>query len=331
MKLPLLVVMSLLYGGVACACELCAIYSASSARGESHSGFTFNISEQYVPQSTLQLEGEEIDGLGALNDAYLNTSWTHFVPGYNFSPRFGINLSVPYIYRDFRRVEVPTTGGLINERGHENGIGDIALIGRFAPIQKIEADYSILFNLMAGIKFPTGDTDRLDDEVDRAELDREIFGPDHNHSSLGGIHQHDLTLGSGSYDGIFGTALVARWKRVYFNQQLQYYMRTPARGYEYADMFMASGGPGAYLMINDYWSASLQGNVYYETAGSDILIGQRNIHTGFAAWYAGPQLNLTIGEHFSFNVAGEVPLTYYNRGLQTVVDYRIHGGLTWSF
>ena len=44
----------------------------------------------------------------------------------------------------------------------------MALILRFAPIQKIEANYSILFSIMAGIKFPTGDTERLDDEVARA-------------------------------------------------------------------------------------------------------------------------------------------------------------------
>ena len=49
------------------------------------------------------------------------------------------------------------------------------------------------------------------------------------------------------------------------------------------------------------------------------------------AWYAGPQINLTVGNHFSFNVAADLPLRVANRGLQTVIDYRIHGGLTWSF
>ena len=329
LELPLLIVV--LSFRTAYACELCAVYSASSARGESKNGITLNITEQYVSQDRLQLQGEELKGFAPFDSAYLHTSWTHFVPGYNFTPRFGINASIPYIYRDFRRVEIPTTGGLVDERGNEDGIGDVALIARFAAIQKTEMEYSILFNVMAGIKFPTGDTSRLDDEVDRAKIDRDLFGPDHNHSSFGGIRLHDLTLGSGSFDGIFGTAFTARWKRFYFNQQVQYYLRTAARDYEYADMFIASGGPGAYVLINDAWTMSLQGNVYYETSGSDILIGQRNIHTGMAAWYVGPQLSFTIGEHFSWNVAGEVPVSYFNRGLQTVVDYRVHGGLKWSF
>ena len=331
MKLSVLIVGLVLSFRAARSCELCAIYSASSARGESHSGFTFNVTEQYVSQQTLQFQGEELVGFPVLSDAYLNTSWSHIVPGYNFNPRVGINLSVPYIHRDFRRVEIPSGGGIVDERGTEDGIGDVALIARFAPIQKIEMDYAIVFNLLAGVKFPTGDSKWLDREVAQARIDEQIFGPGHSHSSVGGIHQHDLSLGSGSYDGIFGTALNARWKRFYFNQQVQYYMRTEARGYQFADMFIASGGPGAYVFINDAWTASLQGNVYYETIGSDVLIGQRNLQTGLTGWYVGPQINLTVGNHFSFNIAADLPLRIANRGLQTVVDYRIHGGLTWSF
>ncbi|HTD87428.1 MAG TPA: hypothetical protein VK850_12695 [Candidatus Binatia bacterium] len=330
MKRLLLLLMGVLLSRTGFGCELCAIYSASSARGESKSGFTFNLTEQYVSQNTLQQQGDELH-LPPLNSAYLHTSWTHFVPGYNFNPRLGVNVSIPYIYRDFRRVEFPSTGGVVDEKGNEQGLGDVSLIARFAPFVKVEMNYSILFNVMAGVKFPTGDTDRLDAEVARARQDELLFGPGHNHSAQGGIHLHDLTLGSGSYDGIFGTALTARWKKFYFNQQLQYYLRTEARGYRYADMFIASGGPGMYLITSPSWTASLQGNVYYETSGSDDLIGQKNIHTGMAAWYAGPQLNLTLGEHLSLNVAAELPLHYFNRGIQTVVDFRIHGGLTWSF
>src|SRR5262249_52501759 len=133
MKLPLLIATSLLLSGAAWACELCAIYSASNARGESHSGITFNVTEQFVSQNTLQLKGDEIEHFPPLTDAYLNTSWTHIVPGYNFNPRLGINLSVPYLYREYRRVEIPSTGGIVNEKGNEDGVGDIALIARFAP------------------------------------------------------------------------------------------------------------------------------------------------------------------------------------------------------
>ena len=313
------------------ACELCAIYSASSARGESGSGFLVTVSQQYIPHRILQFEGDDYEFDSVLEDAYLRNYITHIVPAWNFSSRFGVNLSVPIYYREFRRVEVSSLDGLIDEEDSTSGLGDISLVGRFAAIQKSEMDYSVHLNLLAGIKLPTGKTDRLENEVERAERDRDFFGPNHPHSATGGIHEHDLTLGSGSYDGVFGTAFTARWKRFFFGQQLQYYLRTEGEDYEYGDLFIASGGPGAYLVLHDEFTISLQGNVFYEWMDEDEIIGQKSESTGFESWYAGPQLNLTVGEHFSFNAAIDIPITIDNNGLQTVPDYRLHGGVTWRF
>ena len=329
MKSALAILMTL--AGSLNACELCAIYTASSARGESGSGFLVTVSQQYVPHRVLQFEGEPYEFDSLLEDAYLRNFVTHIVPAWNFSSRLGVSLSVPVIHREFRRVEVSSLDGIIDESGSTSGLGDVALIGRFAPIQVSAMDYSVQLNLLAGVKFPTGKTDRLEDEVERAERDLAFFGPNHPHSATGGIHQHDLTLGSGSHDGVFGTALSARWKRFFFGQQLQYYLRTEAEGYRFGDLFIASGGPGAYLALHDAFTISLQGNVYYESMDEDELIEQQNDHTGFSSWYAGPQLNFTVGEHVSINAAIDIPITIDNNGLQTVPDYRLHGGLTWRF
>jgi hypothetical protein len=266
-----------------------------------------------------------------LEDAYLRNFITHIVPTWNFSSRFGVSLSVPIIYREFRRVEVSSLDGLVEESSSTSGLGDVALVARFAPLQISSMEYSVQLNLLAGVKLPTGKTDRLENEVERAERDRAFFGPNHPHGSVGGIHEHDLTLGSGSYDGVFGTALTARWKRFFFGQQLQYYLRTEAEDYQFGDLFIASGGPGAYLLLHDNFTLSLQGNVFYEAMDEDEIIDQENDHTGFTSWYAGPQLNLTIGERFSFNAAVDIPIDIDNNGLQTVPDYRLHGGVTWRF
>jgi hypothetical protein len=325
------VALCVLWSQAAGACELCAIYSASNAQGGAGRGVTLSLSEQFVMNNTYQFEGEEFDLNPILNQGYLNTYLTHIVPGYNFSSRFGVSLSVPYVYHDFHRVEFTTLGGLIDEKATESGFGDASLIGRWAPVYLNEMNYSVTLNLLAGVKFPTGNTERLDDEVGRAEVDQALFGDAHQHSSIASVHQHEISLGSGSYDGIFGTALTARWKRFFFKNQLQYYLRTEARGYRYGDLFIASGGPGAYVVLADSWTASVQGNVFYETSGRDELIGQLVPHSGITAWYAGPQINLTITEHFGFNAAVDIPLRIYNRGLQLVPDYRIHGGLIFSF
>src|SRR5439155_18541923 len=126
--------------------------------------------------------------------ARLDTSLTHVVPAYNFSEQFGISLNIPIIYRSFHRVQLGLSG-TEDEIGSLSGLGDISLIGRWTPLRIAEMKYSIVGSLFAGVKFPTGDTDRLDREVE-PEL---AFQSDpanqgiHAHA-LGGIHQHDLTL-----------------------------------------------------------------------------------------------------------------------------------------
>src|SRR5882672_8296809 len=152
------------------ACELCALYNADSAGGLS-SGFLFTLSEQYISAHKLQAEGESFTAVPFLSQAFLDSSYTHLVPGYNFSSRVGVSLNAPIIFRDFRRTQILTTGGSVDEKGTVSGLGDVAVIGRAGLVQKNEMDYSINVNLLAGVKFPTGGTERLDAEVADAQAD----------------------------------------------------------------------------------------------------------------------------------------------------------------
>src|ERR1041385_5841134 len=102
------------------ACELCTIYNIENAyngRTESSSGFLFALSEQYIPFGTLQVEGRPYPPSPFFHTAYLDSSMTHFVPGYNFSSQFGVSLNISYAYRDFRRTEITPFGERIVERG----------------------------------------------------------------------------------------------------------------------------------------------------------------------------------------------------------------------
>ena len=65
--------------------------------------------------------------------------------------------------------------------------------------------------------------------------------------------------------------------------------------------------------------------------GRDELIGQVSNRTGETAWYMGPFLALTIGEHFSANAGVDVPLRIANNGFQSVADYEVRGGISWRF
>jgi|SRR5947209_1440159 len=313
-------------------CELCAIYSADSAKGGASSGFLLTIAEQYISDHTLFFEGEKASADPFFKQAFLDSSFSHFVPGYNFSSRFGVSLNVPIIHRDFRLTTLASPSlTLTDESGAVSGLGDIALIGRFSLLQLMKMKYSININLLAGVKFPTGDTERLDREANAGKADLEQFGSGHQHGVFGGVHEHDLTLGSGSFDGVFGITSNFRWKRWFVNNQTQYYVRTEGHSYKFGDLFIVSGGPGGYIPLGEQSTLSLQANAFYERNGRDKLVGQTFLQTGMTAWYLGPLITFSLGEHFSVNAGVDLPLSIYNHGLQTVPDYRVHGGFTWRF
>ncbi len=321
----------------ALACDLCAVYSASSTRGESSSGFLFTVSEQFIPFRTVQLDGDEVH---PANPDKLDSAITHLVPTYNFSKRFGVSLNIPLVHRSFRRTDlIYSTGGpptVQTETGRESGLGDISVIARWTAWEKREMDYDIVLTLLGGAKLPTGNTDRLRDELDQTLIYESLLPPNTPHDPLGhsiaSVHQHQLSAGSGSYDGIAGLTLNTRWQRWFFNSQFQYYARTKGDyEFRFGDQLMISGGPGAYLLLQEKGTLNLQALAVYDTMARDEILGRKSNRTGMTAWYLGPQFSFTWGERFSGNAGVDIPLHIANNGYQNVPDYRIHGGVNWRF
>jgi hypothetical protein len=173
-------------------------------------------------------------------------------------------------------------------------------------------------------------------EVEQAEVFQALLPPGTPHDPLGhsinSVHQHDLSPGSGSFDGVFGVTLNSRWDRWLFNAQFQYFLRTEGESsFQYGDDLLISGGPGRYLFSKDNQSVSLQCIATYETMARDRLLGQTSDRTGSSIWYVGPQINLTAGSHFSANVGADFPVHITENGFQAVPDYRIRGGISWRF
>jgi hypothetical protein len=102
-------------------------------------------------------------------------------------------------------------------------------------------------------------------------------------------------------------------------------------GFKYGDELVVSGGPGISVLLASSCTLSLQANAVYDWMARDELLGRPSNQTGLAAWYLGPLLNFTWGEHFSANAGVDMPLSIDNNGRQSVPDYRIHGGFSWRF
>ena len=297
------------------ACDLCAVYNANAAQGEGNAGFHLALAEQFTHSGTLQDNSREIaDPIGQ----YRDSSITSFILGYNFTPRWGVTLNVPYIHRSFKRAE-----GFEVERGTESGLGDLSLTGRWLVLHKPEHEYSYSLSLLGGVELPTGDSDRLREEVNEVETPG---------APPSGVHGNDLALGSGSFDGVVGVSGSAGWRRLFVNVDAQYFIRSEGDfDYQFGDELSISGGPGFYALFDEGKTLALQAAFSYESKARDSVDGVKRDDGISSAWYAGPGVTLTWGEHFSATMNADLPIRITNREFQTVPDYRIRGGVAWHF
>jgi hypothetical protein len=295
-------------------CDLCSVYAATDAQGGGGKGFLGGVAEQFTRSGTLQEESQKVENtIGQ----YMNSSVSQVFAGYNFSDRLGLQLNLPVIYRSYRRPR-----GSVIENGTVSGIGDLSLLGRFTVFQKMRKDFSLNWSVLGGVKFPTGDSSLLGEPEVESE-------PPLPASAIAG---HDLALGSGSYDGIIGSALSVRWERLFFNSGVQYAIRTEGSfDHQYANDLTWSGGPGFYFALNESYTLSLQAVVSGESKGKDTYDGVPDQDSAETIVYLGPQINFTWSDKMSFQVGGDLPVSIANSGLQAVPDYRVHLAFTWRF
>lgn len=319
------------------ACDVCAIYTATEER-ESQPGFRIAVAEQFTRFATLKTDGEEIPNPGER----LNSSITQLILGYDVNTRFGFQLTLPVIVRDFRRRE----NGVITS-GDETGLGDMSLIGIVRPYSYMSDRVTVRTSLLGGLEFPTGSADRLREESHHAEEphDEEDGGgiadhhEGHDHGGEGeedlgpiGVHGHDLALGSGSFDGIIGGTLFASWDRFFWTTAVQYAMRTEGSfDYRYANDLTWSGGPAVFPWLEHDSSVAVSAIISGEHKGTDTVDGEEADDTGITAVYMGPEISVTLGSRFLFDIAADFPLVQDNTATQIVPDYRIRGALAWRF
>jgi hypothetical protein len=332
------------------ACDLCGCYTpqmtASSLQagpfdrldaglsGSPGTRFYAAISEQFTHFGTLQFEGDEVANP---TGQYLDSSITQLVGGYSFNSRFAIQLNAPLIYRSFER---PV--GFEIDRGTESGLGDISLLGRFLAwhyehggsaflkfddpknphFEKTEPDFTTAAILMAGVKFPTGDTSRIKEEFDEMEIPG---------APPSGIHGHDLTLGTGSYDGIFAGQTSLRYRNFFFQADAQFALRgSGLHQYDFANDISWSGGPGYYLVRNRRAIIGLQLVVSGEHKDLDRFQGAPVEDTGITSVFLGPRLIASVGK-VSAEIGADLPVSIDNTALQIVPDYRIRAGVAIRF
>jgi len=221
------------------------------------------------------------------------------------------------IYREFRRPHGP-----VIENGTQFGIGDVSLIGNYIAYRSLHKDYTFTWNVLGGVKFPTGNSSHL----------KEPDVESQNGLPPSGIAGHDLALGSGSFDGVLGTDIYARWKRLFLSAGFQYAARTEGDfGHQYANDFTWAGGPGYLIALTDDYTIALQAMVSGESKGKDTAHGAPDEDSAITSVFLGPQIDITWSTRLSAQVGVDIPVSIDNSGLQVVPDYRVHAALIWRF
>lgn len=318
------------------ACDLCAIYVATE-QSESQTGWSAGVGQQFTRFATLQMDGEVTD---TGEDEWMNSSITQLVVGYGFRSWFGLQVNVPFIVRDYRRVIDDEL-----RHGDEQGFGDLSLIATLVPLRYANLESVVRLSAFGGLKLPSGDPRRLaeeqeeeDDPVPFEPPDGLVFAPHETGGQVpSGIHGHDLALGSGSVDGVLGSRLFASWRQLYFLGAVQYLIRSEGSfDYRYADDLLWNGGPGGFLvtghdLFGDLYSLRIQAQLSGESKGKDTINGGKEDDTGLTSLYMGPAFGFTWGTRLAVDIAADLPLLQNNTGLQIVPDYRLRGGFLWRF
>lgn len=251
------------------------------------------IGEQFTYFGTLQLDGEEIhDPTGQ----YLSSSITQLVVGRDITSRFALQINVPIIYREFKRQE-----GFAVDRGTVAGLGDMSILlktvafhyssparrsfefeGKNPVAIEHEPDFTASAVLITGLKLPTGATSRLKEEFNEVEIPG---------APESGIHGHDLTLGTGSYDGLFGEQTSVRYKNVFFETNMQFTLRGDgAHQYHFANDLAWSAAPGYYVVRRPDTILGLQFVTSGEYKDVDRFRGKKAEDTGVTSVFVGPRI-----------------------------------------
>ena len=275
----------------------------------------FAVAEQFTHFGTIQSDGVKVPNP---TGQYLNSSITQFVIGYGFNNRFSLQVNIPHIHRQFLR-----PNGFAMDRGTESGLGDLSILGNFLAWRKETGPVTAAWRVMGGVKFPTGSSARLDEELHESEV---------GGAPASGIHGHDLTRGSGSVDGVIGTSFFLRWRRAAFTGAVHYSIRsTGSINYRFANDLTWNFGPGVYLLLDPACTVLLQANFSGEHKGLDSFSGQSAGDTGVTAWYVGPELVATLRDTLSAELGVDLPISIRNTALQSVPDYRLRASVTVRF
>ena len=138
------------------ACDYCLLTQGLSPL-QTTTGLGIRIDERYTVLNSMYNGTDKVDNPGN-KETHLTTQVTGF---YAINPDLTALVVIPYVRKTMKEED----GGVFVE-GKATGLGDLALMGRYTFYKRHDLASTTLLAGQAGVKLPTGATDKKDDMGD---------------------------------------------------------------------------------------------------------------------------------------------------------------------
>ncbi len=297
------------------ACDPCALYSALNTNSNVENSLSLSVFEQLT-----SFEKGNSDAYYSLKNGerIKNFSTTQINLNYGLTNKFSLHLSVPFIVRDFDKVE-----NFRSRSSRDSGIGDMTVFAQYLDTFNIGLGSKLVSGLYAGLKLPTGETGSIREENNLVKHHPISAG---NTSGGGRI----LTFGSGSYDFPLGASFMLVKNRFNIPTGGQYTIRTEGSfDYRFANDLFWYVNPGYFIILDEDYSVSLNALLSGENKGADVRQGDRVDLSSFSNLFFGPSLAVTFQSNLGLEAAYQVRTTSKDNGiiapedrLRLAVSYR---------
>jgi hypothetical protein len=341
MKTTISIILVAMSAYQAAACETCALYSPPSQRfllnQDRKQPYKLNWFTRYSTLDTRLTGTRETDAHGEEIKSYINQLSLE----YKVAPRLHAQLSLPILSRDFKARE-----GEHLQPDDESGPGDLSVIGKYILRETTLKEGHLTVTLVGGLKTPTGNTDRIgahhahDDEAAHETASEPDSGEADHHTEEAGdagehahgtsaISEHDVTLGSGSWDPFGGVQAEYSRNNWSLDGMVQYYWRSEGDyDYTFADDLYISAHIGRILIRKNNVALGLRAGVLGEFRDADEQGGVAIEHTALDSWYVDLTATLAAGS-FIGEAGVDLPLEQESGAATLVPDarFRLSAGI----
>jgi hypothetical protein len=240
------------------------------------------------------------DGVDDPDDTKTDWKRATLTVGYGIIPRLGVTAIVPYLWKEKSEIAGTSRGRIASTA---EGIGDMSLLVRYSPLGRSFVNFREL-SLGAGVKIPTGPTDR---------------------QKFGKTLLAELQPGTGSWDYIGAVSFYQGFEPVDFVVSATYLMTTAYDGYdfgsyEFGDQFSCLLIGTFHLSSRVDVSAALSGT----RRGRDRMDGEVVSSTGRHQVWVMPGVQVqAIPERLRLHVYYEEPVYQHFNGVQLGSDYNL--------